>query len=79
MIQKSGISLIIDVPVTFWFIKLDDKLTEIGFEINENFLTENSEHKIVVRELLARKEIIPNTLVIQGRRVTEFMDHGQTK
>ena len=68
-------SSIMNIPLKYSFSKLDDKVIEIGLEINENFAAENSEHKVVAREL-ARTEIIPNTLVIRGRRVTEFMDHG---
>ena len=68
-------SSIMNIPLKYSFSKLDNKVIELGLERIENFAAENSENKVVAREV-ARTGIIPNTLVIREIRALEPLDHG---
>ena len=63
----SMISLIIDVPVTYWFNK--------SLETNERITAEKMKYKGEARGV-TRTEIIMKTMVVRTIRATEFMDHG---
>ena len=57
------------------YLSVKKELTITGDRyLNEGLVAAKWESRMVMR--LSRREIIPNTPVIRGRGVTEFMDHG---
>ena len=64
-----------DIPLTYLFSKLDDKVIEVGLDTSESVATKKLKCKVVERDL-TRSEIILNTIIIRATRVTEIVDHG---
>ena len=73
--KRSEISSMNDIPVTYWFSKLDDKVSDVGLDTSEQVVLEKLNYK--VREShITRTEIILNNRIIRTTSADEVIDHG---
>ena len=59
--------------VQYLLVKKERTMTGDRY-LNEGFMAAKWESRMIRR--LSRREVIPNTPVIRGRGITEFMDYG---
>ena len=86
--KRSGISSINDIPLTYLFSKLDEKVIDVGIDKNKNFAVEKLKHKVVARNLKGTEEkiaedqetrgngIILFTIIIRIITAIKIIDHG---